>query len=221
MIWPLDSFTITQVFSAAHQANDLAAPQGTSVVAPTRGYIDGIGTNPNYIGGLFVTMKGDNGYRYYMGHLSKYFVSKGQVIKEGAVVGQVGMTGQATGPHVHYQIWNPSGSLVDPSIVMSNQGGSGMVSIPEWEYEDLKKWKDVFQKVSYSPLWAQAGGKGGSADVDASAAFNAIIEDDLKYSSWVKNDPDWGGADLSTLDVVPKGATDNAQVLKPGKYIVK
>lgn len=124
MIWPVASFTITQGFHAGHQANDLAAPNGTTIVAPSKGIVDSIGTNPKYIGGLFVTIKGDNGYRYYMGHCRILNVSKGQLVTEGQKVAEVGLTGVTTGYHTHYQIWNTSGVLVDPSKVMQNQGGN-------------------------------------------------------------------------------------------------
>lgn len=120
MRWPLDKFTITQTFYSppGHGGTDLAAPQGTPVKAPENGVIDGRGDNPNYIGGNYITIKGDSGRRFYMGHHSVNRASIGQRVSEGQHIADVGMTGQATGPHVHFQIWNSAGQLVDPQGII-------------------------------------------------------------------------------------------------------
>lgn len=116
MRFPLDKYVITQGFSAGHPANDLAAPSGTDIKAPESGRVDGINNVAgNYFGGKYITIKGNSGRRYYMGHNSKNRVKLGQTVKEGQHIGDVGATGQATGPHIHFQVWNKSGRLVDPS----------------------------------------------------------------------------------------------------------
>lgn len=114
--WPLNSFTITQGFSASHPGNDLAAPSGTKILTPESGVIDGINNNPTgYFGGLYVTMKGKSGRRYYMGHNSKNRVKVGQKVNQSEHIADVGSTGQSTGPHVHFQVWETNGKLIDPS----------------------------------------------------------------------------------------------------------
>jgi murein DD-endopeptidase MepM/ murein hydrolase activator NlpD len=91
-----------------HQGNDISAAAGTPIVAP----FDGVAVaSPNKIGGLAVKVFGDFGY-VYNAHLSRYG-SLGAVDK-GDVVGYVGSTGNAGGPHDHFE-WHPGGgAAVDP-----------------------------------------------------------------------------------------------------------
>lgn len=98
-------------FIWSHPGIDLAAPKGTTVKAPMAGKVISIGNNPSYIGGLYVIVKEDSKphYEHYMGHLSKISVRVNQKVKEGQKVGEVGQTGLATGPHVHYQIRKSGG----------------------------------------------------------------------------------------------------------------
>jgi len=91
-----------------HQGNDISAPTGTPIVAP----FDGLAVaSTNKMGGLAVKVFGDFGY-VYNAHLSRY----GQLgsVNKGDVVGYVGSTGNAGGPHDHFE-WHPgNGSAADP-----------------------------------------------------------------------------------------------------------
>lgn len=91
-----------------HQGNDIMAAYGTPIVAP----FDGLAvTATNHIGGLAVKVYGTFGY-VYNAHLSS-FGQLGQV-QRGDVIGYVGATGNAGGPHDHFE-WHPgNGSAVDP-----------------------------------------------------------------------------------------------------------
>jgi murein DD-endopeptidase MepM/ murein hydrolase activator NlpD len=96
-----------------HQGNDMTAATGTPIVAP----FDGTAVAaPNVLGGLAVKVYGDRGY-VYNAHLSAY----GQLgrVKTGTVIGYVGSTGDAGGPHDHFE-WHPNnGSAVDPNPYLS------------------------------------------------------------------------------------------------------
>ena len=91
-----------------HQGNDIAAAMGTPIVAP----FDGVAvTTSNEIGGLAVKVFGDFGF-VYNAHLSR--VGQLGSVEKGDVIGYVGATGNATGPHVHFE-WHPGGGpAVDP-----------------------------------------------------------------------------------------------------------
>lgn len=91
-----------------HQGNDISAPTGTPIVAP----FDGTAvTSPNKMGGLAVKVYGKYGY-VYNAHLSRY--GKLGPVHRGDVVGYVGATGNAGGPHDHFE-WHPgNGPAVDP-----------------------------------------------------------------------------------------------------------
>ena len=91
-----------------HEGNDISAPLGTPIVAP----FDGIATTSHSeMGGDGVYVRGEYGY-VYNAHLSRY--GKLGPVSKGDVVGYVGETGNATGPHVHFE-WHPGGgAAVDP-----------------------------------------------------------------------------------------------------------
>ena len=88
----------------AHEGIDFAAPIGTPVSAVG----DGTVTKSQYSGGYgnLVIIKHPNGYETYYGHLSKYGkgIKKGVRVKQGQVIGYVGATGLATGPHLDFRI---------------------------------------------------------------------------------------------------------------------
>jgi murein DD-endopeptidase MepM/ murein hydrolase activator NlpD len=91
-----------------HQGNDIMAPLGTPIVAPFDGNAV---TATNKIGGMAVKVFGEFGY-VYNAHLSRF----GQLgaVEKGDVVGYVGATGNAGGPHDHFE-WHPdNGPAVDP-----------------------------------------------------------------------------------------------------------
>jgi len=54
--------------------------------------------------GRLVIVDHGNGYQTYYGHLSRVNVMAGQMVRQGDVVGLVGMSGRTTGPHLHYEV---------------------------------------------------------------------------------------------------------------------
>ncbi len=86
-----------------HKGVDMMSPEGTPVVAPVSGFVEHRG---NSIGGESFHLNGDDGNYYYGTHLSAYGAS-GQV-EAGVVIGYVGETGNATTPHLHFEI-HPGG----------------------------------------------------------------------------------------------------------------
>lgn len=94
----------------AHLGTDFAAPHGTPIIATANGVVTesqfGRG-NGNY-----VKIKHNKTYTTQYLHMSKRAVKKGQRVKQGQVIGYVGSTGLATGPHVCYRFWE-NGRQVD------------------------------------------------------------------------------------------------------------
>ena len=87
----------------AHRGIDFAAPVGTPVKAAGSGRVVSRGKNGGY--GNVVVLAHSNGITTLYGHLSRYArgLSIGDRVAQGEVIGYVGMTGLATGPHVHYE----------------------------------------------------------------------------------------------------------------------
>lgn len=97
---------------AFHAGLDISAPVGTDVESTADGIVLCAGPDAGYGNSVLV----DHGYgittRY--GHLSKVFVVVGQDVKREQVIGAVGMTGRATGPHLHYEV-EVQGTPVNPA----------------------------------------------------------------------------------------------------------
>lgn len=100
----------------AHKGVDYAAPMGTPVRAVATGKIDFRGVQNGY-GNAIVLQHGDR-YSTLYGHLRKFAagLSQGNTVKQGQLIGYVGMTGLATGPHLHYE-FRINGVHVDPLTV--------------------------------------------------------------------------------------------------------
>ncbi|MEY4722191.1 MAG: hypothetical protein RIQ46_1916 [Pseudomonadota bacterium] len=85
-----------------HAGVDLAASTGTAILASSAGRVRHAGWSGGY--GLMVEVEHPGGLRTRYGHLSRLAVSAGQAIARGDVIGFVGATGRATGPHLHYEV---------------------------------------------------------------------------------------------------------------------
>ncbi len=119
---PLKFSTITSRYSLrrfhpvqktwkAHLGTDYAAPHGTPIIATANGTVTASTYNSN--NGHFVKIKHNNTYTTQYLHMSKRAVKVGQRVNQGQVIGYVGSTGLATGPHVCYRFWK-NGQQVDP-----------------------------------------------------------------------------------------------------------
>lgn len=94
-----------------HKGVDMMAPHGTPVVAPVSGTVTYRG---NSLGGLSYHLNGDDGNYYYGTHLSRYGEQSGYV-RAGTVIGYVGATGNASTPHLHFEIHpGGQGNAVNP-----------------------------------------------------------------------------------------------------------
>ncbi len=91
-------------YKRAHKGIDLAAPIGTPIQATGDGVIAIIGRHNGY--GNMIKIKHDSKYSTVYGHMLKFQkgLSKGSKVKRGQVIGYVGQTGLATGPHCHYEL---------------------------------------------------------------------------------------------------------------------
>ena len=122
-----------------HRGVDYAAPTGTPIRATGDGRVTWAGRKGGY--GKTVILSHGNGYSTLYAHLSRYArgTKKGAWIRQGAVLGRVGATGVATGPHLHYE-FRIDGVHKDPLTV----------KLPRAEPLDeaeLKRFQDVIEPL--------------------------------------------------------------------------
>ncbi len=95
----------------AHKGTDYAAPLGTPILATA----DGTVTESTQKGGngKYVKIRHNGTYSTQYLHMSRQNVKKGQYVRQGDVIGWIGMTGNTSGPHVCYRFWK-NDSQIDP-----------------------------------------------------------------------------------------------------------
>ncbi len=96
-----------------HYGVDLAAPIGTPVMAVADGIVSFTGWQRGY--GRIVILKHSGGYKTYYGHLSRFAkgIKKGVKVKQRQIIGYVGRSGYATGPHLDYRV-KKDGRFINP-----------------------------------------------------------------------------------------------------------
>ncbi len=102
-----------------HTGIDYGAAHGTPIHATAGGTVEFAGRRGGY--GKLVILRHPNGYKTYYGHCSRLLVKKGTHVQQGQVIAKVGRTGQATGPHVHYET-RINGKPVNPNSIKTARG---------------------------------------------------------------------------------------------------
>jgi len=120
--WPLHGF-VTAEFAPAnpvagtppHEGIDLVAPVGTPVRAAGPGVVQKAGWDDEL--GNYVEIRHGFGYVTVYGHCQRLMVAPGDRVDAGQQIATLGGTGNATGPHLHFEIWK-DGQAVDPRSVI-------------------------------------------------------------------------------------------------------
>lgn len=99
-----------------HQGIDLRASVGTPVMAAMPGQVTFVGNSGNY--GLLIKIQHAGNLESRYAHLSGASVSVGDTVRSGEVIGSSGQSGNATGPHLHFEV-RSNGSPIDPSSFAS------------------------------------------------------------------------------------------------------
>lgn len=115
---------ITSPFGApraghTHAGVDLAAAEGVPISAATSGTVSARTTTGDC--GNRIDLRADDGMVTRYCHLSSFAVSLGDTVRAGQTIGNVGHTGDATGPHLHFEVHPGGGAAVDPAPYL---GGS-------------------------------------------------------------------------------------------------
>lgn len=121
---PVQKFTITSYFrntdpvhsTGVHSGVDFATGEGARIVAVTGGVV----VEAGWMGaaGISAVVKSEDGHKILYGHMSRLSVAGGDEVRAGQELGRIGSTGNSTGPHLHLQVSDPRGELVDPVVHM-------------------------------------------------------------------------------------------------------
>lgn len=128
----------------AHRGIDYAAPLGTRVLATANGVVDFMGERGEF--GNLIILRHYARFLTYYGHLNAFAadIGVGRTVKSGQVIGYAGMTGLATGPHVHYEfrVLNGAGEWV--SVPPPEEVEAPPIQSPGF-FEALRDYRDKLQ----------------------------------------------------------------------------
>ena len=154
-----------------HFAWDYAAPSGTPIYAVKSGIIHS--TTSGYGGGYGNSVVIDHGDGYYTryAHMSKKAVAKGDVVKQGDVIGYEGSTGRSTGPHVHFEIMkggtNKKTNYVPHSNFYNGKEG-GRYSLKSSNIS----FKDYMELVKTGSYTGSTTGTNASNNLNTNTSYN-------------------------------------------------
>lgn len=118
-IWPTSggyiSSNMGSRWGSYHRGIDIARPSNYSIKASDNGVVTFAGWDGSY--GNKIVINHNNGYTTLYAHLSEIYVSVGQVVPQGSVIGKMGTTGNSTGIHLHFEV-SKNGSLINPLAVL-------------------------------------------------------------------------------------------------------
>ncbi|WP_375782234.1 M23 family metallopeptidase [Burkholderia stagnalis] len=144
---------------AFHTGVDLAAPSGTRVDAAADGTVSFVGTDPGGYG-KYVIVDHADGYSTYYAHLSAFAhgLKVGEPVKQGQRLGSVGMTGAATGPHLHFEV-RAADQPVDPLVTLA----SAQTALSDMQLtafrQEAAQWRFRLASISTAPFaFAQTDG---------------------------------------------------------------
>ena len=156
-------------YARAHHdyaATDILAKKGCKFVSPVNGVIDEVNRTDLWSGktnlgidrgGLYVSVIGEDGVRYYGSHLTSVVASiqPGLTVKAGQILGRVGSTGSARGtsPHLHFGISWPTPTATQPNIWWVRRG-----VVAPWKFLDAwKAGKDLSPAKAVAAALAKNG----------------------------------------------------------------
>ena len=142
-------FHPVQLIWKAHKGTDYAAPTGTPIMTTAAGVVEQTGFTAG--NGNFVKVKHDRTYSTQYLHMSKIIARKGQHVNQGDVIGKVGSTGLATGPHVCYRFWK-NGVQVDAlKLKLPNSEPMDKRNLPRFlaQMKPLKRQLDSVSNLKF------------------------------------------------------------------------
>lgn len=129
-----------------HKGTDFAAPVGTPIMATANGTV--IESTRRGGNGKYVKIRHNATYTTQYLHMSRQNVKKGQYVKQGDIIGYIGMTGNTSGPHVCYRFWK-KGRQVDPFKQKLPEAEPISDSLKQKYLEYIKPIKERLDKIYF------------------------------------------------------------------------
>ncbi|MET8758748.1 M23 family metallopeptidase [Lentzea sp. NPDC004782] len=107
-------------WNAVHLGIDIAGPIGTPIYSVADGVVKEAGPASGF--GYWVCVEHADGTITVYGHVDTYSVRAGQRVKAGEQIARMGNRGQSTGPHLHFEVWNPAGQKINPLPWLNERG---------------------------------------------------------------------------------------------------
>ncbi len=137
-------------YSKMHAGVDFGAPEGTPIRAAGAGIIEVAGRHGSF--GIAVEIKHNDRYETLYAHMSRLAtgINQGTRVNQGQIIGYVGETGRATGPHLHYEV-HVDGQPVNPSRIMA-AGGRQLSGKEMIKFAQVKQRVIALMQQAPSPL---------------------------------------------------------------------
>jgi murein DD-endopeptidase MepM/ murein hydrolase activator NlpD len=110
----------SHLWATVHTGLDFAAPTGTPIHAVATGIVTFAGFDGPY--GFKTVVKLADGTELWYCHQSRIHVAVGDRVARGSVIGEIGATGNVTGPHLHLEVRPGGGEPVDPEVALPEHG---------------------------------------------------------------------------------------------------
>ncbi len=107
-------------WGTSHKGVDIANVIGTPIVSVADGTV--IESGPASGFGLWVRVQLADGTVNVYGHVNRSYVHEGQKVKAGQEIAEIGNRGESTGPHLHFEVWTPGGTKINPLPWLSERG---------------------------------------------------------------------------------------------------
>ncbi|NMO93832.1 M23 family metallopeptidase [Actinomycetospora sp. TBRC 11914] len=107
-------------WGAEHKGIDIANAIGTPIVSAADGTV--IESGPASGFGMWVRVQLADGTVNVYGHINRSYVREGQKVRAGQEIAEIGNRGQSTGPHLHFEVWTPGGTKINPLPWLAERG---------------------------------------------------------------------------------------------------
>jgi murein DD-endopeptidase MepM/ murein hydrolase activator NlpD len=103
-----------------HDGIDIANRIGTPIYAVTDGVVEESGPASGF--GQWIVLRHRDGTQSVYGHINRSFVTKGEQVRAGEQIAEVGNRGISTGPHLHFEVWDADGAKLNPIAWLRQHG---------------------------------------------------------------------------------------------------